>query len=169
MENFKSKEELFLFIKSSISQDIILTGSTALAHHGLSETADECDLDIIICLPNEDTRRQLALLKIAFPAPVKDATTDTVKSVDEQEYDEETSAVIEVMGERVFLYVIQAEKPIKVHVFLKSIPQQSLISNINGVACHISRPIEIFKAKKLMSRKKDWAQLADVCSLILKA
>lgn len=172
MENFKSKHELFLFIKSSISQDIILTGSSALLLMGLTDKSDECDLDLVIPMPNDNTKKQLDLLKLVFPKPVSAPAPPTTdgKQTDKEDdgYDEDSSSLIDGLGETHFLLVMQAEKPIKIHVFLWPKPVEFFTTTINGDTINLSKPSDIFWAKKIMGRRKDYQQLADVCALIFK-
>lgn len=172
MENFKSKHELFLFIKSSISQDIILTGSSALFLMGLTDKTDECDLDIVIPVPTENTKKQLGLLKLVFPKPEIKVDTDNTKlaaTETKDGYDEDSSSLIDGLGETNFLLVSQAEKPIKVHIFLYPTPVEFFTTTFKGESINVSKPGDIFWAKKTMGRRKDYLQLAEICSFIFKA
>lgn len=164
MENFKSKHELFLFIKSSISQDIILTGSSALLLFGLTDKTDECDLDIVIPFPNDNTKKQLDLLKLVFPKP------DAVKTdkPDKDGYDEDSSSLIDGLGETIFLLVSQADKPIKMHLFLWPKAVEFFTTSFKGEPINVSKPGDIFWAKRTMGRRKDYLQLAEVCQFIFK-
>jgi len=171
MENFKSKHELFLFIKSSISQDIILTGSTALKIMGLTDKSDECDLDIVIPMPTENTKKQLDLLKLVFPKNVPATDTKPEKPTKKEEndgYDEDSSSLIDGLGETIFLNVSQAEKPIKCHIFLWNSPVEFLTTKVGAETINISKPGDIFWAKKTMGRRKDYQQLAEVCAYIFR-
>lgn len=114
------------------TKDFVLTGSLALAYHGLLEFSEAKDLDIILIKPDETAKKVLKNLTEANPSPKH----------------KEGSPVS-------YSFIIES---VKIDVWVvDSYPTERLIRTEDDI--RISTIKEIVKAKKSYNRSKDWVQL----------
>lgn len=121
------------------AKDLILTGSTALAYHGLLEFTESNDLDLILVNPTATEEEILKRLQDAEPSP-KHRTGSPVNYS--------------------FLY-----EGVKVDIWVQSAHKEKEYTfNSDGVK--ISSVKHIVEAKVGYNRPKDWLQLMQLSAKI---
>lgn len=120
------------------ANEFILTGSTALAYHGLAELSASKDLDIILVDPSDSAKEILDRLQKENPNP-------------------------KFTGKGTLTYSFIYEG-IKVDIWVAKVDAKNLLSTPDGIK--VSCIQSIVKAKKSYNRPKDWVQLMQLASKI---
>jgi hypothetical protein len=121
-------------------EQFYVTGSTALAYHGLIELSSAVDLDIILVNPTEAAKELLSRLQNDAPATTK------------------PSAKAEVN------YIFMHDG-VKIDIFIQSEKVDGLLSH-KGI--DFSSIKHIIAAKKRINRLKDWVQLRKFSQIFCK-
>ena len=121
-------------------EQFYVTGSTALAYHGLVELNSATDLDIILVNPTEAAKELLSRLQTANPAHTKPG------------------------GKAEVNYIFKHED-VKVDIFVQAEKVDGLLS-CDGI--QFSSVKHIVAAKKRINRMKDFIQLRNLSRLFFK-
>ena len=120
------------------AKEFILTGSTALAYHGLAELTASKDLDIILVEPADSAKEILERLQKENPNP-------------------------KFTGKGTLAYSFIYEG-VKVDIWVAKVDAENLLSTPDGIK--VSCIKSIVQAKKSYNRPKDWIQLMQLSSKI---
>jgi len=121
-------------------EQFYVTGSTALAYHGLIELSSAADLDIILVNPTDAAKELLSRLQNDAPANTKPS------------------------GKAEVNYIFMHDGT-KIDIFVQSEKVDGLLSH-NGI--DFSSIKHIVAAKKRINRVKDWIQLRKLSQVICK-
>jgi hypothetical protein len=126
-------------LNALLGQEIIITGSTALAYHGLLTMDEAKDLDVLILKPTETTKEVLARLQKAEP-----------------------SAKFKEGGMIAHSFIYDG---VKVDVwFIADHEDKQYLVTEDGVK--VASINSIVKAKRSYNRSKDWIQLMQLARKI---
>lgn len=120
------------------AKEFILTGSTAIAYHGLANLTESKDLDIILVDPSDSAKEILDRLQKENPNP-------------------------KFTGKGTLTYSFIYEG-IKVDVWVAKVDAKNLLSTPDGIK--VSCIESIVNAKKSYNRAKDWIQLMKIAAKI---